>query len=339
MIKKYGKYIDMRNINRDINKMKDMIEGVRKSSEENRTPYNSETRYKCRICNHDDYELYLNIHGYQYCECKNCQSVFLANLPNVKKLYEGIPDTPIGHFLDKEIFKKRVEMIAQPKVDFVADVSREIGFSINQWLDIGCGVGETLCALKTSKGSYSVIGIESDLREISFAREENDLEIIEGYIDYKNRNNEIESAIKNSSVVSFFNVLEHVEEPGEFIDYIYRHMAKGALLVFEVPMHPSLASFANLTANGNIFRHILPPIHLYVFSYKAAGMLLENKFELLATWGFGQGFSDIINNAVINSGIENSDLYNQILNVTNEIQKTIDENNLSDQMLFIARKI
>ncbi|MPN60752.1 hypothetical protein SDC9_208484 [bioreactor metagenome] len=68
-------------------------------------------------------------------------------------------------------------------------------------------------------------------------------------------------------------------------------------------------------------------------------MLLENKFELLATWGFGQGFSDIINNAVINSGIENSDLYNQILNVTNEIQKTIDENNLSDQMLFIARKI
>lgn len=337
MIKKYGKNVDMRNVNRNISKIKHMIKDVKESSINNLVEFDLNEQYKCRICHHIEYNFFMNIYGYQYCECNRCKSIFLANIPDTKKLYQGIPNIPIDLYIDKDLFEKRVEMIAEPKIEFILNVAKKIGVKIEQWVDIGCGTGEILYVL--NKRGYSTIGIESDLREVDFARRENDLNVIEGFVDYVKEEQEINNAIESSSVISLFNVLEHIDKPDEFINYIYRHMPINSLLVFEVPKHPSLASFANLTSNTNIYRHIVPPIHLQVFSDEGVNSLLKNKFELIATWGFGQGFFDILTNAVIISNIENLELYNNLLDASNNIQKVIDENNFSDQMIFIAQKI
>ncbi|WP_312353850.1 class I SAM-dependent methyltransferase [Aminipila sp.] len=337
MICKYGKDIDMRHINRDVHNLKEMIRKVKDQSIQSLVQFNpAGEEYTCNICHESNYDIFLNIHGYYYCECKNCKSVFLANIPDVKKLYEGNPDTTVDMYVDKDLFYKRVKMIAEPKVNFILNVAKQLNIDVRSWLDIGCGTGEVLYIL--NKLGYNAMGIESDLREVNFAKQEKKLNIIEGYVDVQEENLEIAQAIQEASVISFFNVLEHINEPDRFIDYIYQNMSDKTLLIFEVPKHPSLASFVNLTAKENIYRHMVPPIHLQIFSDEGIGLLLKEKFELLATWGFGQGFFDILTNAMLVSDIGNTKLYNQILNSSNKIQSLIDEANLSDQMLYVAQK-
>lgn len=166
-----------------------------------------------------------------------------------------------------------------------------------------------------------------------------ELDVYKKYIDVNNEAAEVTDLINSNDIVSLFNVLEHIEEPTKYVEYLYTRMKKGSYLIIEVPKHPSLGSFANLTSMDNIYRHIVPPIHLQIFSIKSLEILLGSKFEIVATWEFGQGFMDVINNAMIISETQPCDLYNMILDKSDSIQKTIDEAGLSDQILIIARKM
>ncbi len=124
------------------------------------------------------------------------------------------------------------------------------------------------------------------------------------YIDLKCENSQINRIINRNDVVSFFNVLEHMEDPKRFIDYIYNNMHDNAVMVFEVPRHPSIASFANMTYCNIIYRHITSPGHLQVFSEKSIAMLLQDKLN----------------------------------DLSNTIQPIFDEEGLADQILVVAIK-
>ena len=72
--------------------------------------FNPNEGISCPICDSEKYEFYVNIYGYQYCECQDCKSIFLANLPNAEELYQGKEDVPVEHYVDEEIFNKRKEI-------------------------------------------------------------------------------------------------------------------------------------------------------------------------------------------------------------------------------------
>lgn len=287
-----------------------------------------------------EYEFYVDIYGYQYCECQNCKSIFLANLPNAEDLYSGKEEVAVGHYVNKEIFNKRKEIIAKPKLDFVFEVINNYygeDFKIESWLDIGCATGELLSLVKDM--GIKAVGIESDFREVEFARNICGLEIIEGYVDSNNPNKEINDAVYNSSVISFINVLEHIPNPISFIEDIYRYSNDESLLVFEVPRHPSLASFSNLISHDAVYRHMVPPQHLQIFTENGVNEILKDKYEIIGQWGFGQGFFDILTESAINANLENLELYNQLIDQSNPIQKAIDEAGFSDTMIFVCKKV
>lgn len=338
MKKLYGKDVNMQSINRNPVTVQRLIEDCRKTSKQYLNKYEEKADLSCRICAGTDLQPFIQVHsGYHYMICGKCESIVLANLPHVEQLYRD--DNLVNDiYIDEEIFLKRVEMIAKPKYKFVKDILQEHNIKIDTWLDIGCGTGELLSAIKED-GNVKVIGIESDPREVQFAREKNDLTVIEGFVDPNNSSPKIIQEIKRASVISFINVLEHIEKPNDFIAFLNENMTPGSILVFEVPRHPSLASFANLTSQDNIYRHIIPPIHLQVFSEKAIEVLINNNYQLLATWGFGQGFFDLLTNAMLISGTNNTGLFEQLLEKNNQIQRAIDESGFSDQMLFVYQKI
>lgn len=181
------------------------------------------------------------------------------------------------------------------------------------------------------------IGIESDPAECIFMKD-HDLNYIEKFVDPNCADKEIETCLQSADIVSFINVLEHIEDPEKYIDYLYCNLKMNALIVFEVPKHPSVASFANLTSRNHVYRHIVPPIHLQIFSKKSIDNLLKEKFEILGEWEFGQGFSDLINNAMILSDQKCNRLYEKMLMLNNEVQRTIDRQGMGDQILVVARK-
>ncbi len=168
MLLKYGKKIDMRNINRDVDKIQKMIVSTKQSASKYLNVNSNDNVISCRICNSKQSNFFVNVYEYIYHECEVCGSIFLVNLPNIKKLYSDIPDTPVEHYINKDVFNKRVEMIAKPKVNYIFNIANKNNINLHKWLDIGCGTGEILYEVK--KHNCEVIGIESDLREIDFAR-------------------------------------------------------------------------------------------------------------------------------------------------------------------------
>ena len=341
MIERFGKQLNMKSLNRDLDK-------IRRYGEEGR---NNCAKYFlsqasdnvcCRICGSDDTKHFIKMNSqssfsYDYNICNRCGSVFLKNLPDIKKMYTTEDASAnLPEYISKDIYERRIEMISAPKVNFVLDTCRHEGVDPKNWLDIGCGGGEILSFLKANT-EIKGMGIESDPKELAFARTLN-LDIYDGFIDVENENLEISQLLHQHDVVSMINVLEHVEDPAKLVDYLCNQMHDDALFVVEVPRHPSVAAFANQTYDSLIYRHIVPPIHLQIFSEKSLDMLLGDRFDILGKWRYGQGFTDLINYAAIQSEPENMELYDLIMQKSNEIQKTVDEAGLADVILLVARK-
>ncbi|MBQ9025559.1 MAG: class I SAM-dependent methyltransferase [Methanobrevibacter sp.] len=340
-MQKYGKEIDMRNLNRNLENIRVMKQNRKDASLKYLNEFNPDDEISCPICESGQYKYYVDIYGYKYCECQYCKSIFLANLPNAEELYQGSEEVAVEHYVDKEIFEKRKEIISKPKLEFVLECLNDYNgggnFKINSWLDIGCATGELLSFVQDM--GIKAVGIESDYREAEFARKIVGLEIIEGYIDSKNPNEEINNAVYDASVISFINVLEHIPNPIDFINDIYKYSNDDSILVFEVPRHPSLASFSNLVSHDAVYRHMVPPQHLQIFTEKGVDEILKDKYEIIGKWGFGQGFFDILTESAINADLDNLELYNQLIDQSNPIQKVIDEVGFSDTMIFVCKKL
>ncbi len=229
-------------------------------------------------------------------------------------------------------------MITAPKIQFVLDACRsEELVKLDSWLDIGCGGGEILSWL-TRNSDIKAEGIESDEKECRFMASRG-LKVKNCYIDLEHEDAQISQMIRRNDVVSFFNVLEHMEEPGRFINYVYDHMHEHAVLVFEVPRHPSVASFANMTGSNFIYRHVAALGHLQVFSEKSLALLLRDKFRMIGKWEFGQGYTDLVNNAMLVAGIKEHALYDRLTDLSNAIQPVFDREGLADQILVAAVKM
>jgi SAM-dependent methyltransferase len=208
------------------------------------------------------------------------------------------------------------------------------------WCDIGCGVGELLVAIESfqqNKNEYEAVGIESDPRALRFGRGRN-LNIIEGFLDPDNPRGDLLEVISTSNIVSMFNVLEHIEHPNRVVDIFKKYMKAGSFLVIEVPRHPSLASFSNLISPQLTYRHIAPPVHLQIFSEKAMGMLVKDSFHIIGKWGFGQGFTDILTSMMFLGNKRDLSLYQQLMDISNDVQKVIDIEGYSDTMIFVMQK-
>lgn len=337
MIRKYGKTIDHSMINRDISGIKTLIGESEKSARKLSLSVKTK-RDRCIACGSKSRELFLTVYDkYHYYECKNCGALTLEQFPDVESMYSSGDTENFGIYIDERTFENRMNLIAKPKADFVLEVLKDIGKPVHSWLDIGCGGGELLRYLERTKCGIKCIGLESDKAECDFTKKLN-LDVRNKFIDTKQEDKEITSLLHEADIVSFFNVLEHIEEPLEYINYLYESMKIGAIMVIEVPKHPSLGSFANLTSKNNVYRHIVPPVHLQIFSEKSLEIMLKDKFDILATWEFGQGFMDVINNAMILSGTNSCDIYHKVVEVQNEVQQSIDKAGLADQILLIAKR-
>lgn len=85
MIIKYGKAVDMKKLNRDLDAIRENIEIARTDSERFYCVSDCKFPPQCRICG-GGAKHFVQIHKrYDYYECNECGTVFLQNLPNIKK--------------------------------------------------------------------------------------------------------------------------------------------------------------------------------------------------------------------------------------------------------------
>jgi 2-polyprenyl-3-methyl-5-hydroxy-6-metoxy-1,4-benzoquinol methylase len=291
----------------------------------------------CGACGSQAFSDLAQVYGFNYAECSGCGSAFVINPPSkddIAEAYRSEYYTRANRILlaNENIIDYRLEVVAKPKVGFVAE---HLTTKRRTWLDVGCGVGEVLGAAVQS--GFEGIGLETNQMEAEFARRKFGVEVREEYVTPET----VTNYAGRYGIVSLFSVLEHVPDPRSILSVIAQIQEPGDNLVIETPHFPSLSAYSQMAFPDHVNRMLHPPLHLFLFSTKALeSMLADAGYRITAAWFFGQDFYEFETTmTLLQPSIAGSRLQGAFASLRNEFQFAIDRAKLSDEMLIVAARL
>lgn len=319
---------------------------------------------KCRICfNNRDSKIYVAremMFGYkdrfEYMECSECGCLQIKNQPtNLSKYYPpeyySFAELNIksDNFLKRYLLHKRSEYclfgkgiigksisFIKPEPVFFEWLRKcKIGFE-SKILDVGCGTGQLLLALRR-EGFNNLVGIDP---------------YISCNIQYKNgvrifKGNLIELAGSNKKfdLIMLHHSFEHMPEPLEALQSLYRLLSKEGFLLIRIP----IVGYAWRYYGVN-WVQLDAPRHLYIHTVKSISILAKQTDFVVADISYDStefqfwGSEQYMKNIPLRDN--RSYLENQRNSIFSEEQiasfraKAIELNNKSDgdQACFYLRK-
>ncbi len=178
--------------------------------------------------------------------CRACGHVLVAT-DGIVRLAPSLDDTNEGFDLDSFDLLPKVE----PHHFWFVSRNELIGWLVRTYsgkarrvVEIGCGTGFVLTALRTALPDARIAGTELHSRGLVTARKRHggNVELIQ----MDARATGLRSAV---DLVGAFDVLEHIPEDDAVLVEIERMLAPGGLLIASVPQHPWLWSSADDVAH------------------------------------------------------------------------------------------
>jgi len=257
---------------------------------------------KCKVCGGNDASVAYNNDIIVVSKCRVCDFYFL-NDTGKKVEYNSSGKKSnvtakgyIEHLLHLDNEKKeKYSVLAKNRYAYYSKKLQKEKISI---LEIGCGVAHQSVTFKSLGGEYMGIDINSDVIQESKKYNYNTKCI--DFFDF-------DSEGMQYDVILCSQVLEHITEPREFIEKVYKSLKKNGIFHIDVPNNDSLSSLINeiMPNNKNRYRAIINPHHAFAYNKTSLEFLLS------------QYFKDI---SVFNSS-STSKLYGQTLKL-NLFQKT-----------------
>ncbi|MBY3180230.1 class I SAM-dependent methyltransferase [Rhizobium laguerreae] len=330
---KRGKPIDSGRLKKDLNKQ-GSIAAARAFSEQIEKGALLE---KCPACGSSAHHKLLTVYGFDYHECEGCGSAFVCNPPADEALsaaYRSDYYTEAQKVLyaNDSIIDYRVAQVFTPKVEFAIEHSRA---SKKTWLDIGCGVGETLSVAKGH--GYTILGLEPNVMQAEYAVQRFGVEVRQDYIS----KDTVSKYRGQYGVISMFSVLEHVPDPNQILADVSAIQGEGDTLVIEVPHFPSISTMSQMTFPNHVNRMMHPPLHLFLFSLRALeAMLKRHGYKINAAWLFGQDFYEMISTlGLLAPALNQSKLLSALSPMMSDLQAVIDNHDMSDEVLLVAERV
>lgn len=208
-------------------------------------------------------------------ECSGCRLLRMHPWPTVAELQQYYPDT--YWFAPRENSVSRMEeayrrFVLGDHVRFVAGAIRPEGGPV---LDVGCG-GALFGRLLREKG-YRVFGLDFSRQAAEVALKQNGVAVVPGLLS--------SAPFKDGSfnAITMFHVLEHLYDPGAYIEAAWRLLKPGGRLIVQVP---NAASWQFLFF-GEHWNGLDVPRHLIDFRASDIRSLLQQKrLEVLRTKHF-----------------------------------------------------
>ena len=199
-------------------------------------------------------------------QCQNCGIVYLEpqkeNLVEFyKKDYRKLYTPVIGEVLNsKESFD-----IYLPFQQARLDLIKEILNPEMRALDIGCSSGHFLYTLK--RHVREVIGIEFNEENAKFVNE------VLGINVYTSSIENTDIPLEHFDLITVFQVLEHIDEPINFLEAISKYLKPNGFLYIEVPnINDALISLYCVESYCD-FWFIEP--HIFYYSLQTLSLLLK----------------------------------------------------------------
>lgn len=195
------------------------------------------------------------MNGLKAHKCPSCGLIWLDEKQNPEDYYEEKANN-----LEDIKIKDRLANCR----DRLKTFSRLTG--INDWLDIGCGEGIFLTALKEF-GAERILGIEPNTEMRNYGQKAG-LPIIEGRIE--NLSAELEKNNFYPRVMSLFHVIEHLPDPSLSLKFIYNNLPSGGFVIIETPKSDCYSFVKNNYQHKLIYKD-----HLFYFNETNLKMIIE----------------------------------------------------------------
>ena len=294
------------------------------------------TEVNCPACNSKKKIFLFKKNKFSYYSCPKCRTYYLNPRPKVKTLQDFYKNSKLYEYWNDHIFpsteKVRNKKIFEPRVKKILELFKKLKVRKNKIIDIGAGYG-TFCSIIKKKNFFNeVIALEPTLSGARKCRQKK----------IKTLNMSIEEAnisdLKDTSIFTLFEVIEHLQSPYNFLKKIKKLISKNSFIIFTCPNGMGFdISFLGKKSEAIDHEHLnyFNPKSIYYLANRAGynvvevitpGILdvdiLKNKYELKKFNEINNFFLQIFENE---KKIEN-------------LQKFLIKNKLSSNMWVILKR-
>ena len=309
----------------------------------------------CYLCQASNLEVIRNKVRYDIkrnvLKCANCGIIYLEQKQiNYEEYYKSDYRKNYSPNLGEELTSKQLFDSLLPFQKYRVDIAKKLVGKGSDICDLGCASGHFLHSMRDYVNER--VGIELNQADFEFVDKELKIQVFNKPI------NETGLEVKKFDLISSFHVLEHIEDPREFLINARKYLKDSGYLLIEVPnVEDALLSlYQNKEYEDFWYREP----HIFNFSIKSLRDLMEqsgfsgeyhtiqrynifNHFNWLIKGEpqskMEDGMSDI--NIVHNS--ENDGLKNKFIEffkkIDNDYKQLLNEHNLGDSIVFIGKKI
>ncbi len=196
--------------------------------------------------------------------CRSCGLLYINPRPDRASIGAFYPDLAYHAFRKSEGLKAR--LLAQRRQTEARALLNGLTAGVSA-LEIGCGTGELLVALR--EAGAQVTGVEPNAAAVRTASEQHGLTVHTGMLDDVIGRAELPAASFDLIVMKY--ALEHVHSPTETLQQINGLLKPGGRGVFWVPNAASVEA----KLFGGYWRGLDAPRHLYVFTPETIRRLVE----------------------------------------------------------------
>jgi len=303
------------------------------------------SRYKefvkcgCPACDSIQNEFQFSKRGFDYVQCKNCQTLFINPRPSEDILNWFYRESKNYVFWNKTIFpateNARYKNIILPRIKKTIEICQKYNVNMESILEVGAGFGTFCIAIQSQKIFNQVIAIEPTPDLADTCRKKG-IETIELPIEKI----EFSKNILFDVIVSF-EVIEHLFSPKNFLQHIFHLLKPGGIVILSCPNGKGF--------DIQVLREISDTIdheHLNYFNPFSISTLLNScGFKILEISTPGKLDAELVRKKVLNDefNLSYSPFLQHILIekwdlLGNSFQHFLIENVLSSNMWAVAQR-
>jgi len=291
----------------------------------------------CPACERPDAVFEFERHGFHFNRCQGCQTLYISPRPTAALLGEYYGRSKLINYYNDVIFPNSEEArrahIFAPRAERVVELCRRHGARTDLLVDVGAGFG-TFCEEVVRTGAFRrVVAVEPSPTLAATCRGKG-LEVVEQTIE--------EAALQDVSVITNFELVEHLFSPRDFLVGCARALPRGGLLILTTP---NIRGF-DLAVLGKLSDNVMGPNHINYFHPESLALLMRRAgLEVIEVSTPGKLDAELVRKKILAGKLDvsNQPFLRQVLIEEWEqagagFQRFLAEHNLSSHLWVVARR-
>lgn len=187
----------------------------------------------CPACDLDATAYIFDKFGFTFQRCEGCRTIYMSPRPSEAVMNDYYSNSENYAIWAEHVFPKteaaRRDKIHKPWFQRITDHCEQYSVPMTTLVEVGPGFG-TFASVATDSGRFDRVVAVEPTPELAQACRDRGVDVVEKRIEDVDRKD-----LPDADVIVAFEVIEHLFDPGSFLDGIRTRMREGGLLVMSCP--------------------------------------------------------------------------------------------------------